>query len=150
MGSLKHHGPAPLCFCPKPRPHVRLKIGIQIVDGHGAQLVFRIAQHQAGRLVYIQDLGLLIDPVHGVSGPVHREFRKPQGLLHPLAVGNVMGQIDQAGSGPKLDRIDGDHERAYLSGLGPEQPFSIVQVALFPNFSEHNLALRCIGPQSQF
>ena len=60
-----------------------------------------------------------------------------------------MAQIDQAGSGPELDRFDGDHERANLSRLGPEQPFPIVQVTLFPNFPKHRFAFRQISPQPQ-
>ncbi len=71
MARLNHHGPALPGFFPKSRPHVRLKLGIQIVDGHSAQLVFRIPQHSAGCLVHIQHLSLWIDPVHGVSGPVY-------------------------------------------------------------------------------
>ena len=36
MDRLKHHGSALLGFCPELWPAMRLKIGIQIVDGHGA------------------------------------------------------------------------------------------------------------------
>ena len=61
-----------------------------------------------------------------------------------------MGQINQAGSGPELDRVDGDHERTNLSGLGPKISFPIVQRALFLKFLEHNRALGWISPHPQF
>ena len=89
MDRLQHHGPAPLGFCPKFWPLVRLKVRIQIVDGHGAQFVFRITQHEAGRLVDIQNPGSLIDPVHGVSGSFHRKLRKPQGSLCLLLLADI-------------------------------------------------------------
>ena len=51
-----------------------------------------------------------------------------------------MAQIDQARSGPELERFDGDHQRANLSGLGPKRALPDYASSPVPEFLEAQIA----------
>ncbi len=70
-------------------PFISLPVGVDVGNGHGQQLLPRIAQAATGRVVHRGDFAPPVDPEAGVEVVIKGELDQPQFALHSLALADV-------------------------------------------------------------
>ena len=78
------------------RPGFQRKIRLDVVHGHGGQLVSSIFEHAASRLIHVQNLGIRADPEKSLDGLVDGELSQFEGFLHVSQHRNVFVEHDRA------------------------------------------------------